>query len=183
MFLNRWLYFYSAPTARRPSTDSTPEASSCCKLDQPAVTDVNWMWPVLIASLQMWRTDNWGQSPSNFFFLGVGVRRGSTNTCVVRVRCQVGSEPPPDTHTAWPAELEAQETKKKREYCALLPWGRSRGEFVPLWQELLSLSPGHTRLHQFIIDANLFRADWWQSFLPFTELVLGFIKGPKLPAN
>lgn len=35
----------------------------------------------------------------------------------------------------------------------------------------------------FIIDANLFRADWWQHFLPFTELELGFIKGLKLPAN
>lgn len=35
----------------------------------------------------------------------------------------------------------------------------------------------------FIIDANLFRADWWQHFLPFTELKLGFIKGLKLPAN
>lgn len=35
----------------------------------------------------------------------------------------------------------------------------------------------------FIIDANLSRADWWQHFLPFTELELGFIKGLKLPAN
>lgn len=40
---------------------------------------------------------------------------------------------------------------------------RSAGKFVP-WKELLSLSPGHTWLHQgarpsFIIDANLFRAD------------------------
>lgn len=35
----------------------------------------------------------------------------------------------------------------------------------------------------FIIDANLFRADWLQHFLPFTELELGFIKGLKLPAN
>lgn len=35
----------------------------------------------------------------------------------------------------------------------------------------------------FIIDANLFRADWWQHFLPFTELELDFIKGLKLPAN
>lgn len=37
------------------------------------------------------------------------------------------------------------------------------GGFVP-WQELLSLSLGHTRFHQnahpsFILDANLFRAD------------------------
>lgn len=38
-------------------------------------------------------------------------------------------------------------------------------------------------LTSFIIDANLFRADWWQHFLPFTELELGFIKGLKLPAN
>lgn len=35
----------------------------------------------------------------------------------------------------------------------------------------------------FIIDANLFRADWWQPSLPFTELEPGFIKGLKLPAN
>lgn len=61
------------------------------------------------------------------------------------------------------------------------------GKFVPS-QELLSLSLGHTWFHQgarpsFIIDANLFRADWWQSFLPFIELVPSFIKGPKLPAN
>lgn len=180
MLLKRWLYFYSTPTACPSSTDSTPAASSCCKLDQLAATDLNWMWPVLIASLQMWRTDNWGQSPSNFFFLGVGVRRGSANTCVVCVGRQVGSEPPP---AAQPAELDAQEKKKRTEYCALLPWGRGRAEFVPLRQELLSLSLGHTRLHQFIIDANLFRADWWQNFLPFTELVLSFIKGPKLPAN
>lgn len=41
--------------------------------------------------------------------------------------------------------------------------GGSAGGFVP-WQELLSLSLGHTRFHQnahpsFILDANLFRAD------------------------
>lgn len=35
----------------------------------------------------------------------------------------------------------------------------------------------------FIIDANLSRAEWWQHFLPFTALELGFIKGLKLPAN
>lgn len=114
------------------------------------------------------------------FFLGAGVRKGSANTCVVCVRRQVGSKPPP---AAQPAELDTQEKKKRTEYCALLQWGRGRAEFVPLRQELLSLSLGHTRLHQFIIDANLFRADWWQNFLPFTELVLSFIKGPKLPAN
>lgn len=61
------------------------------------------------------------------------------------------------------------------------------GGFVP-WQELLSLSLGHTRFHQnahpsFILDANLFRADWWQSFLPFVKSLLTFIKAPKLPAN
>lgn len=41
--------------------------------------------------------------------------------------------------------------------------GGASGKFVP-WQELLSLSLGHTWFHQgarpsFIIDANLFRAD------------------------
>lgn len=80
------------------STDSTTEASSCCKLDQLAATDVNRFWPVLIASLQMRRTDNWGQSPSNFIlfiYLALEYETAEELGRVPCVRRQVGSVPPP----------------------------------------------------------------------------------------